>query len=184
MLAIYLALIDSPSDKEKFTQIYHIYKNLMFSVAMSVLHNNALAEEVVQDSFLKIAKNISVFSDAVCNKHAALVVIIVRNTAIDALRKEQRQMALSYDDSMLIDDNADSPDVQNILNGGISGVLEILSEMDHPLSDILTLKYVYGYQNIEIAKLLGISAQNVAVRIHRAKKVLKTKLEEKGYEFK
>ncbi len=183
MLTIYLALIDEPSGKEKFSQIYHTYKKLMLSVAMSVLHNTALAEEAVQDSFLKIAKNISAFYDAMSNKPAALIVIIVRNTAIDVLRKEQQQAPLSYDDNMMIDDNDNSPDVQNIMNGGISAVSEILSEMDRPLSDILTLKYVYGY-NTEISKLLGISAQNVAVRIHRAKKTLKTKLEEKGYEFK
>ena len=62
MLSIYLALIDEPSDKEKFEQLYHDYQKIMFGTAMSVLHNAALAEEAVQESFLKIAKNISAFS--------------------------------------------------------------------------------------------------------------------------
>ena len=182
MLSIYLALIDEPSDREKFERIYHTYRKLMLSTAMSVLHNAALAEESVQESFLKIAKNISAFSSEGCNKTAGLIVIIVRNTSIAILRKERREASLSYDDNILADISA--PDVANILSGGISDVLDIISSLDSPFCDVLTLKYVYGYRNSEIAKLLGITEQNAAVRIYRAKNALKTKLEEKGYEFK
>ena len=182
MLSIYLALIDEPSDKEKFEQLYHDYQKLMLSTAMSVLHNAALTEEAVQESFLKIAKNISAFYSEDCNKTVGLIVIIVRNTSIDILRKERREASLSYDDKILADSSA--PDVANILNGEISEVLEIISSLDNSFCDVLTLKYVYGYQNTEIAKLLGITEQNAAVRLYRAKNALKTKLEEKGYEFK
>lgn len=56
MLGFYLALIDEPSDREKFSEIYASYKNMMFGVAMSVLHNEALASEAVQDCLLKIAE--------------------------------------------------------------------------------------------------------------------------------
>lgn len=182
MLSIYLALIDEPSDKEKFEQLYHDYQKLMLSTAMSVLHNTALAEEAVQESFLKIAKNISAFSSEDCNKTVGLIVIIVRNTPIDILRKERLEASLSYDDKILADSSA--PDVANILNGEISEVLEIISSLDNSFCDVLTLKYVYGYRNTEIAKLLGITEQNAAVRLYRAKNALKIKLEEKGYEFK
>ncbi len=184
MLSIFLSLIDAPSDKEKFTKIYSTYTKLMMSVAMSVLHNPALAEEAVQEAFLKIAKNISAFSSAECNKTAGLVVIIVRNASIDLLRKERRQAAVSYDDGVLQGGPDGAPDVSGLLGGGLSEVLNTLSELECGCRDILTLKYVYGYKNAEIAKLLGITEQNAAVRLFRARKALKSKLEEKGYEFK
>lgn len=88
MLGFYLSLIDEPDDKEKFAEIFRSYGNMMFSKAMSVLHNTALAEEAVQESFLKIAKNISKISDPNCSKTAAFIVIIVRNTALDMLKSE------------------------------------------------------------------------------------------------
>lgn len=81
MLGFYLALIDDPSDKEKFAEIYAHYKNMMHQKAMPILHNTALAEEAVQESFLKIAKNISKISSPVCSKTASFIVIIVRNTS-------------------------------------------------------------------------------------------------------
>lgn len=89
MLGFYLALIDNPSDKEKFTEIYNHYKDMMHQKAMSILHNTALAEEAVQESFLKITKNISKISSPVCSKTAAFIVIIVRNTSYDILRTEK-----------------------------------------------------------------------------------------------
>ena len=58
MLAFYLTLIDDPSDKEKFSDVYNTYRDLMFKVAMSVMHNEALADETVQDCLLKIAMTI------------------------------------------------------------------------------------------------------------------------------
>lgn len=70
MLGFYLSLIDEPDDKEKFAEIFRSYGNMMFSKAMSVLHNTALAEEAVQESFLKIAKNISKISEPNCSKTA------------------------------------------------------------------------------------------------------------------
>lgn len=77
MLEMCLALIDEPSDKEKFTKIYYAYNDMMFRTAMKVLNNKSLAEEAVQDSFIKIAKNISKFSEPVCSKSAGFIVIIV-----------------------------------------------------------------------------------------------------------
>lgn len=89
MLGVYLALIDEPSDKEKFTEIYNHYRDMMHRRAMSILHNTVLAEEAVQESFLKIAKNISKISSPVCSKTASFIVIIVRNTSYDILRTEK-----------------------------------------------------------------------------------------------
>ena len=184
MLTLYLALIDEPSGKEKFVQIYNAYKSLMFRVAMSVLHNPALAEEAVQESFLKIAKKISYFSEPVCSKSASLIVIIVRNTSIDCLRKEKPGTALPYDEAIDISQDIQMPDITDILPGGIGTLTDIINSMDKIYGDVLKLKYIYGYSNSEIGELLGITAKNVNMRAYRARFILKTKLEENGYAFK
>jgi len=184
MLSIYLALIDDPNDKEKFTQIYHAYKDLMFCVSMKILHNSTLAEDVVQDSFLKIAKIISRFSTPVCSETASLIVIIVRNTSYDCLRKEKPGSTMPFDEAIETTDSIKMPDIADVLSGGISSVMDIISSMDRIYGDVLKLKYIYGYNNAEISKLLNISKNNTTMRIYRAKLILKNKLEEKGYEIK
>ena len=52
MLAFYLTLIDDPSDKKKFAEVYNTYKDLMFKVAMSIMHNEVLPLIPNQISFL------------------------------------------------------------------------------------------------------------------------------------
>lgn len=39
MLAFYLTLIDEPSDKEKLNEIYNTYKDYIFKLAMSIMHD-------------------------------------------------------------------------------------------------------------------------------------------------
>lgn len=183
MLSIYLAMIDLPSDREKFTAIYDAYKKLMFRVAMSVLHSPQLAEEAVQESFLKIAEKISAFSEPVCSKSASFIVIIVRNTAIDILRKEKPGASVEYDEAIGTEENLKMPDIGEVLHGGLGQVAEIISSMDKIYGDALKLKYVYGFSSGEISKILGISEKNAQMRIYRAKLILRKKLEEAGYEI-
>ncbi len=95
MLAFYLALIDDPSDKEKFTDIYNRYKDKMFYKAKSIVHRDELAEDVVQESLLKIAKNIANVGSSESGSTAAFVIIITRNTAYDMLYS--RALKFSYD---------------------------------------------------------------------------------------
>ena len=56
MLSACLALIDEPTDREKFENLYYTYKDMMFKLAMSILHNDAIAQKNVQNRFFKIAK--------------------------------------------------------------------------------------------------------------------------------
>lgn len=176
MLGFYLSLIDEPDDKEKFAEIFRSYGNMMFSKAMSILHNAALAEEAVQESFLKIAKNISKISDPNCSKTAAFIVIIVRNTALDMLKSEHINDTEPLDEAI--------PDISSdtlsriISNDGYNALLNAVNGLDSIYSDILMLKLVYGYDTLSISKLMKIPVKTADSRIYRGKKLLMTKLEE------
>lgn len=176
MLGFYLSLIDEPDDKEKFAEIFRSYGNMMFSKAMSILHNAALAEEAVQESFLKIAKNISKISDPNCSKTAAFIVIIVRNTALDMLKSEHINDTEPLDEAI--------PDISSdtlsriISNDGYNALLNAVNGLDSIYSDVLMLKLVYGYDTASISKLMNIPVKTADSRIYRGKKLLMTKLEE------
>lgn len=184
MLGFYLTLIDEQSDKEKFVEIYNTYRDMMFCKAMSILHNKELAEEAVQESFLKIAKNISKISTPVCSKTASFVVIIVRNTSYNSYKKEKNSEAVSLDDDILTTDII-MPDIEKVIfENGFDSIVKIISDMDKIYSDALKLKYIYGYSNGEIADMLDISQKNAEMRIYRGKQILKSKLEEDDYVIK
>ncbi len=82
-------------------------------------------------------------------------------------------------------ENIEMPDINEVLSTvGINFILEVINGMDDKYRDALSLKYLYGYSNNEIAKLLGITEKNAGMRIYRAKAILKAELEENGYAFK
>ena len=60
----------------------------------------------------------------------------------------------------------------------INDIMAIIADMDPMYGIPLQLK-TEGYTISEIASFLGITAENVKVRIHRARKILKDKLEAK-----
>lgn len=58
MLQVYLNLLDTQEDKEKFEQLYALYKDKMYKVAYQILHNRHDAEDAVHDSVIAIIDNL------------------------------------------------------------------------------------------------------------------------------
>ena len=181
MIGIYLALIDEPSDKEKFNEIYYRYKDMMFCKAMTILHNASLSEEAVQESFLKIAKNISKISETDCSKTAAFIVIIIRNTAINMLKSEHMGETISIDE---VDEIADISDISNdmlsmlISREGYEILVSALKSLDKKYCDVLMLKLVYEYSIEDISAMLKIPKRTIESRIYRGRKQLIKLLED------
>lgn len=174
MIGYYLALIDEPSDKEKFNEIYKTYNLLMFKVAMSVMHNKSLADETVQDCLLKIAMSITNFPDVGTKKAKAFIVIMVRNKAIDNLELEHIDKIESIDESEIISNDI----VSEILSDmGYKHLVQEILNLDIIYRDILTLRLIYEYSIKEICSWLDISENTAKSRIYRGRKILKERLE-------
>ena len=63
MLSIYLSMVETEEEKDLVTDLYNTYKQILFDVSMSILHNTADAEDAVQESFIRIIKNITKIDD-------------------------------------------------------------------------------------------------------------------------
>ncbi len=174
MLGFYLTLIDEPSDKDKFTEIYNKYNILMFKVAMSVMHNEALAKETVQDCLLKIAMTITDFPAVGSKKAKAFAVIMVRNKALDNLELEHIDKNAPIDESEVISNDI----IREILSDmGYKHLVQEILNLDIIYRDILTLRLIYEYSIEEICSWLDISENTAKSRIYRGRKILKERLE-------
>jgi len=177
MLNLCLAIIDSVDDKLKFTLLYDKYCKLMFYVANSILNDDHLSEDALQEAFIRIAKNFHKIDEVDCPQTQAFVVIIVRNVAIDMLNKNNHIIEF---------ENYESLKVQNInddIFDSISYQLLSMHIMTLPkrYRDCLYLYHVYGYSIKEISSLLSISVENTKKRIQRARYMLREILEKEGY---
>lgn len=75
-MMIYLAMIDSPEGKSKFTKLYEDYCGLMYHVAEKVLHNHHDAEDAVHQAFVTIAERIDIVDVPVESRLRSYVVTI------------------------------------------------------------------------------------------------------------
>ena len=182
MLSIYLALIDEPSDKDLFKEIYYKYRTLMKRAAYSILNNSSLTEDAVSETLLIIAKNVGKFRSLGMNERAALITVISRNAAINLAKRENRQRG-GADTVSIEGEGIILKAEDNItLRENYRQILFAIKSLDAIYSDVLILKYVYGYDCKSISEMLGISTRTVESRIYRGKKML-AKMMEEEYEL-
>lgn len=173
MLGFYLALIDQPNDKEKFTEIYKTYRILMYKTAMSITHNEALANETVQDCLFKIARIIADFPAVRTKKAKALVIIMVRNKALDNLKVEHIDKIEPIDEQEPVSDDIIGKILSDI---GYNRLVQEILSLDVIYRDVLTLKLIYEYSIDEICSWLNISENTAKSRIYRRRKMLRERL--------
>ncbi len=74
MLGFYLVLIDDDEGKSQFEELYLKYRQDIYSVAYSILHNVEDAEDAVQQAFFKIADNFEKIRNIPCQEIKAYIV--------------------------------------------------------------------------------------------------------------
>lgn len=180
MLAMFMALIDDESDKEKFERLYNTYNTMMTKLANSILHNTALAEETVQDCLLKLAITITEVPDIPSKRAKAMITIMVKNKARNNLELEH------YDDVVPTeyDDFISESLADNVASAvGYQRMLQEIKELDATYRDILIFKYIHGFSANDISEILQIPIRTVETRIYRGRKILKEKMEGVFYEY-
>lgn len=181
MLVIYTASIDEKEDKTKFERIYEKYYRLMFWKASQILSDAKDVEDAVHSSFLKIIKALDQIDLENENKTKSFVLVVTEHTAIDMLRKNRKSSAVSLNDleewQIPPDPRAEREIVQLTEENRILAAVE---SMPRRYKEVFLLKYSVGYENHQIAKILGISEALVRKRISRGKEKLEKMLKERG----
>ena len=152
------------TDKD-IERIYHRHVEMLYRVAYSFMKNGADAEDMVQETFIRLLRSGMVF-DSVQHEKAWLIVT-VSNLCKSALRSPWRQRREDID-SLLC-----PPVVEDVVTDETLPVVLALPEHDKlPVY----LFYYEGYQTAEIARMLGTAPATIRVRLNRARQQLKTAL--------
>ena len=181
-MLFFLLYIEDSHDKCKLEELYLKYNKDMFRVAFRILNDYHLAQDAVQLAFIKLIDNLNKINEINCNRTRSFVVIIVRNVSINLYRKRKKESNISLDgmeydipdsNEMMIEDRVINDEMLEKISSKIK-------ELHPPYADIISLKYFFHYSNDEIAKILGISNENVRVRLHCARQSLIKLLNEEG----
>lgn len=178
MLSFYLSLIDNEDSKILFEQLYHLHRHTMIYAANQILHDQMLAEDATHDAFMHILNNLDKIEAAEDNRTRAFVIIIVKNIALDYLRKHKRQSEMNIDDyADLSAENQYCPENDFIQAEDYQSLAAKIGQLHPAYANILSLKIAFNLSDQEISQTLGISPTNVRVRLHRARCQLGLNLE-------
>ena len=152
-----LALIADKND-EGVDILYKYMGKTMLFVACGVTKDDFLAEDVVQDSFLKIIQNIDQYKKG--TNGYSWICRIVRNTAINAVRKS------SQAETCLIDEFTTKVLVEKLMNSLYPPIVK----------QMIYMKYFLDMTVREIAAEVGKSKSYVSKEILKAEKYMKSLL--------
>ena len=144
---------------------------------------DAAAEETVQEAWIKALRALPAFEGR--SSLRTWLLTIVRNEAIGRLRKDEREPELVSSDDLGDDFDADghwrtppaawsldTPEALLAAKDFQAVVDEALLEMPPVQRAVLTLKDVEGLSFDEICNILGLTASNARVLLHRARRRL------------
>ena len=165
-------------DQDKFEYIFNKYKKLMLHKAHGILLDYHLAEDAASEAFIRIYKNLHKIDDPDSPQSAAFVVTIVKNVALTMLRQMKSYAAEEYDE-----EQHDTFDLEEYALSQVNAeqIYTLVDQLGEEMKSVFLLRYSYDLSHKEIGQMLGISENNVTVRLHRAKKKLAVLLQEGGY---
>jgi RNA polymerase sigma-70 factor (ECF subfamily) len=158
-------------DKPSLEALIKKYLKPIYSFVYKYVDNKEEAEDITQEVFLKMWRNIKKFDQQ--KNFKTWIFIIARNSVIDHFRKKKEIPFSKFEnykeEGMIIKDMIDTP-FESFLNR-----FDIIKEIDSALnklhsrySKILFLRYKDGFTFKEIAKKLGESLNTIRSRHRRA----------------
>lgn len=158
---------------ELFNQLAEAYSTDLYRYAMWICGNDALAKDLVQETFLRAWRALDKLKDVGAAK-GWLITILRREFARTFERKVPK--FTDFDTVVVADDDDLEPDERAeraLLRSGILG-------LEPKYRDPLLLQVVFGHSCAEIAQQLGISNSAVMTQLFRAREKLKKRLQRDG----
>ena len=146
-------------------QLYQANRTIMLQRALSILGDQALAEDAVHDAFIRIARHIGRLKSMPSEERRYLCLTIVKNIALNMLRDRRETEPLPETLQTVSRDTVLGMDITTAINS-----------LEEGHRSVVLLRLRYGFSTIETAKLLGIKQGTVRSRLSRAREILRDAL--------
>ena len=151
-------------------------KNLLYRLALRITMNREEAEDIVQDTLIKVwnkrddwdnIESIEAFSLTIC-----------RNLALDRMKRAERQNASLDENQTERPDRARTPLELMEQRDRVETVRRLVDSLPEKQRSCMQLRDFEGKSYRDIANILGITEEQVKVNIFRARQTIKQKYQE------
>ncbi|MBC7871956.1 MAG: sigma-70 family RNA polymerase sigma factor [Chitinophagaceae bacterium] len=160
-------------DQSALVEIHGRYRNLVYNMAMQVLKNASSAEEITQDIFFQVWRWPEKW-DPEKGRFTSWLLTVTRYTAIDRLRRENRQPPLSpHSLDHLAEFLAKKSPFEDSRRDNGRLLRTLIKELPKEQRDIIMLAYFRGMTHTEIAEQTHLPIGTVKSRIRLGLQKLK-----------
>lgn len=162
----------SKNDEQAFRQLFHLYSNRVYSFVLRLTRSRVIAEEMVQEVFLKIWINRS--SVSAIDNFSSYLFIVTKNLALNVLKRRSmeekakvilgRELVRKHDDT---EETVIYRDYEQFLK-------ETIDHLPPQQRLVYSMCRQEGLQYEEVAHRLKISPLTVKTHMHQALKTIKT----------
>ena len=157
-------------------QLYNLYCDAMFTIAKRYVKNKQEAEDIMQDAFIKVFKNINNFKGEV--SIGAWIKKIVINQCIDSLKKKKIELVSIEENNITITDENDWAIDEEAT---VAIVISAINKLPEKYKVVLNLYLIEGYDHKEIAQILNSTEVTSRSQLMRGKNKLISQLKAHNY---
>lgn len=146
--------------------LYDMYSASLFGVISRIINDTAVAEDVLQDTFVKIWNSFASYSTEK-GRLFTWMVNIARNLAIDKIRSKDFK---NQNKNQELENNVTFIDEQRntVYKPELLGIKELVETLKPEQKSILDLVYFKGYTHVEAADELGVPLGTIKTRLRMA----------------
>ncbi len=160
------------NDAKAQMQLYDLYCDAMFTVALRYVKDSVTAEDVMQEAFIKAFKNMHSYKKEVA--FGAWLKRIVINQSIDELKKKKLELVAINEETTTQIDEEDNWNVASTIS--YQDVVSSIQQLKEKYRVVLTLFLLEGYDHGEISQILGISEVSSRTHLLRGKRQVQEQL--------
>lgn len=168
-------------NKKAQNELYDTYAPRLFAVCLRYMPDRDNASDVLQESMIKIYKNIGSFSHSDGNAFYSWMKRITVNTALNYIRdniKNKLNTDINYFENELTDENnVDFSQYDDMIDYiGSRKLFNMIQELPDGYRTVFNLFVVEDYNHKEIAEQLDITVNTSKTQLFKARKMLMSKI--------
>jgi RNA polymerase sigma-70 factor, ECF subfamily len=164
---VWLVAAVAKGDKAAFERLYGATRAKLYGVLLRILGRPELAEEVMQEIYLKVWKMADQF-DPIRASPITWMVAMARNRAIDIVRKRGEVSIEDEPEALNVPAETPAPLARREMTEELKRLLSCLGKLDPEKQRIVLLAYYSGWSRDQLAQKLDIPVNTIKTWLRRS----------------
>ena len=161
MIPLVILAIEDPVKRARYEDAYVNYRQHLIAVAVSLLKDDSLAEDALQEAFASTIAKDALPEDGL--KQKALLTTVVKNKALDILKNRK----------YIADEEPSEAQLGSFFANEQVEMDMLIDRLPDIYRDVIIMYYMADLSARKISGILGISYNNVLKRLERARHLLR-----------